>query len=93
MLSGSLALWHLLLAEFDITYTTQKSMKGQPIAKHLAENQMEGYQPMMDLFSNESILNIESEEENIDWCMCCDGAVNIYESVIGAVLISTTGAH
>lgn len=93
VLLGRLARWHLLLVEFDITYVTQKSVKGQAIADHLAENPVEGFQPMMDLFPDESILNIESEEENTEWRMYFDGAVNIHGSGIWAVLVSPTGAH
>lgn len=93
VVSGRLARWHLLFAEFDITYVTQKSMKGQAIADHLAENPMEGFQPMTNLFPDECILNIESEEENTDWRKNFDGAVNIHGNGIGVVLVSPTGAH
>lgn len=64
-LFGRLARWHLLLAKFDITYITQKSIKGHAIADHLANNPVEGYQPMMDLFPEEPILSIEPEEKVI----------------------------
>lgn len=59
----------ILLVEFDITYVTQKSMKGQAIADHLAENSIEGYKPMTDLFLGVSILNIKPEEEHSNWLM------------------------
>lgn len=55
-LLGRLARWHLLLAKFDITHVTHKSMKGQAIANHQAENLVEGCQPttyllqLMDVF-------------------------------------------
>lgn len=58
VLSSRLVCWHLLLPEFDITYITEKSMKGQAIADHLAENLIEGYQPITDLFSDKSIVSI-----------------------------------
>lgn len=42
-LTGSLTRWHLLLAEFDITYLTQKKLKGQAIVDYLAKNPVDGY--------------------------------------------------
>lgn len=77
-----------MLAKFDITYVTQKTMKRQAIADHLAENSVEGYQPMTNLFPDESIPNIEPEEKNFNWCMHYDGAVNIHGNKIRAILIS-----
>lgn len=62
-----------LLVEFDITYVTQKSIKRQAIADHLAGNLVEGYQPMTSLFPDESILNIELKEEHSIKCMYFDG--------------------
>lgn len=63
-------------------------MKGQATTDHLAENPMEGYQPMTDLFPDESILNIESEEEHTNWRMYFDWAVNLHGRGIGTILIS-----
>lgn len=48
---------------------------------------------MTDLFPDESILNIESEEEHTNWQMYFDAAVNIHGNGIGAVLVSPTGTH
>lgn len=33
-----LTCWHLLLVEFDVTYVTQKLLKGQAIVDHFVEN-------------------------------------------------------
>lgn len=60
VLLGRLAWWHHLLVEYDITCIMQKSKKGQAIADHLAENPVDAYQPITDLFPDESILNIEA---------------------------------
>lgn len=38
MPTGKLANWEILLSEFDIVYVTQKAIKGQALADHLAEN-------------------------------------------------------
>ncbi|XP_070020842.1 uncharacterized protein [Nicotiana sylvestris] len=35
---GKLAKWQILLSEFDIVYMTQKAVKRQALADHLAEN-------------------------------------------------------
>nr|XP_004244870.1 uncharacterized protein LOC101246363 [Solanum lycopersicum] len=35
---GKLAKWQMLLSEFDIVYVTQKAIKAQALAGHLAEN-------------------------------------------------------
>lgn len=48
VLSRRHAIRHLLSTEFDITFITQKSIKGQLIADHLAENPIENYNPMAD---------------------------------------------
>ncbi|XP_070025960.1 uncharacterized protein [Nicotiana sylvestris] len=40
MPTGKLAKWKILLSEFDIVYVTQKAVKGQALADHLAENHM-----------------------------------------------------
>lgn len=66
-LSGRLAWWYLLLAEFDINHVMQKPTKGQAIADHLAVNSIGVY--IIDHFPDESILNIEAEEEHHNWQM------------------------
>lgn len=58
---------HLLLAEFDFTYIRQKSVKGQEIIDSLAENSINGYQPINDLSPDEVILNVETEKEHPNW--------------------------
>lgn len=68
----------------------QKSVMGQD---HLAENLIDGYQPMASGFPDESILKIETEEEHPTWIMYFEGAANVPKNGIGAILISPTGAH
>lgn len=60
-LSGRLARWRLFLAYFDIIYVKNKLIKGQEIVDHLAENPINGYQPMTNLFPYESVLKKETE--------------------------------
>ncbi|XP_070039440.1 uncharacterized protein [Nicotiana tomentosiformis] len=57
MPTGKLAKWQILLSEFDIVYITQKAMKGQALANHLAENQVDGdYEPLTTYFPDEKVL-------------------------------------
>ena len=59
--SGRVARWQMLLAEFDITYVTQKSIKGQAIADHLAHLPLPRYEPVRTDFPDESILFTDVE--------------------------------
>ena len=49
----------MLLSEFDIVYMTQKAIKGQALADHLAEN--EGYEPLKTYFPDEEVLFVGEE--------------------------------
>ncbi|XP_070022842.1 uncharacterized protein [Nicotiana sylvestris] len=56
MPTGKLAKWQILLSEFDIVYVTQKTVKGQALADHIAENPMNGgYEPLKIYFPNEEV--------------------------------------
>ena len=61
----------MLLAEFDITYVTQKSVKGQAIADHLAHLPLPQYEPVRTDFPDESILfaGIEEAKDDDLWTM------------------------
>lgn len=61
-LSRRITKWLLLLAEFDIIYVTSKEIKGQAIADHLPDNPVEDYEAITFSFQDESILVIDSEE-------------------------------
>lgn len=52
------------LIQIDITYITQKPMKGA-LVDHLVENLVEDYEPMADFFLDESILSIETQEDTL----------------------------
>ncbi|XP_070041323.1 uncharacterized protein [Nicotiana tomentosiformis] len=53
---GKLAKWQILLSELDIIYVTQKAVKGQALADHLAENPVDGeYEPLKMYFPNEEV--------------------------------------
>lgn len=54
-------------------------MKGHAIVDHLVDNPLEGYQPIIDLFPYESILDIEPEEEQSNLLMYFGGTINLHE--------------
>ena len=72
-LVGKLIKWQVLLSEFDIINSFQKSVKGQAIADMLVEN----------------LQNIASSEERLDdhiltlvddkWTMYFDGVTNLFD--------------
>ncbi|XP_077240233.1 uncharacterized protein LOC143880804 [Tasmannia lanceolata] len=86
-LTGRTARWLLLLSEFDITYVTQKSVKGRVIAEHLADSPVEESAFLKAEFPDEEIMDIEEDTPNTRWTMYFDGAVNNQGQGIGAVLI------
>ena len=56
MPTGKLAKWQMLLSEFDIVFVTQKAIKAQALADHLAENLAdEEYEPLKTYFPNEEV--------------------------------------
>ncbi|XP_058100696.1 uncharacterized protein LOC131245334 [Magnolia sinica] len=85
-----IAKWKLLLSKFDITYVTQKAIKGQALADHLATHSLPDYQPLKTFFPDNDILLIEEEEERKagEWTLFFDGAVNSKGSGVGAILYS-----
>ncbi|XP_077228342.1 uncharacterized protein LOC143861287 [Tasmannia lanceolata] len=80
--------WLLLLSEFDITYVTQKSVKGWVIAEHLADSPVEENAFLKAEFPDEEIMDVEEDTPNTRWTMYFDGAVNNQGQGVGAVLVS-----
>ncbi|PKI76924.1 hypothetical protein CRG98_002711 [Punica granatum] len=76
------------LTEYDIEYVPRTSVKGQAIADHLAEFPIEDDTPINSDFSDEGILQVDSEENKFAWKMYFDRAVNSTGSGIATVLIS-----
>ena len=85
-LVGKLAKWQILISEFDIQTSSQKSVKGRVIADMLAECPGEARE---DNLPDDRILSTEEHT----WTMFFDGAVNLSGSGTGAVLISPDGQH
>ncbi|XP_069148198.1 uncharacterized protein [Solanum lycopersicum] len=56
MPTGKLAKWQMLLSEFDIVYMTEKEIKAQALADHLAENPRdEEYEALKTYFHDEEV--------------------------------------
>nr|XP_027093622.1 uncharacterized protein LOC113714023 [Coffea arabica] len=98
MLTGRLAKWQMILSEFDIVFTSQKAVKGQAIADHMAENPNDDdYQPLHTYFPDEEVLLVGTAEDMSEscpeWRLFFDGAANSFGAGIGAVLVSPEGKH
>ncbi|XP_058068594.1 uncharacterized protein LOC131217661 [Magnolia sinica] len=89
-LTGRIAKWQLLLSEFSITYVTQKVIKGQTLADHLAAHSLPDYQPLKTFFFDEDILLIKEEEGRKagEWTLFFNGAINSKGSGVGDILYS-----
>nr|XP_027120512.1 uncharacterized protein LOC113737482 [Coffea arabica] len=98
MPTGRLAKWQMILSEFDIVFTSQKAVKGQAIAGHLAENPKDDdYQPLHTYFPDEKVLFVGAveymSERCPEWRLFFDGAANSFGVGIGAVLVSPEVKH
>ncbi|XP_024634522.1 uncharacterized protein [Medicago truncatula] len=103
-LTGRIARWQMLLSEYDIVYRTQKAIKGSILADHLAHQPIEDYQPIKFDFPDEEVMYLkakdcdepvfgEGPDPESEWGLIFDGAVNVYGSGIGAVLVTPKGTH
>ncbi|XP_070049187.1 uncharacterized protein [Nicotiana tomentosiformis] len=93
---GKLAKWKILLSELDIVYVTQKAVKGQALADHLAENLVdEEYKPLKMYFPDEelSFVGEDTTEAYDGWMMLFDGPANFKGVGIRAVLVLKIGQH
>ncbi|XP_070040813.1 uncharacterized protein [Nicotiana tomentosiformis] len=93
---GKLAKWKILLSKFDIIYVTQKAVKGQALADHLAKSPVEGeYEPLKMYFPDEqmSFIGEDIAEAYDGWKMFFDGFANFKGVGIGAVLVPEAGQH
>ncbi|XP_019262195.1 PREDICTED: uncharacterized protein LOC109240029 [Nicotiana attenuata] len=94
--TGKLAKWQILLSEFDIVYVTQKAIKGQALADHLAENPVdEEYKPLRTYFLDEEVLFAKEDisEAYSGWRIFFYGAANFKGVGVGAVLVSKSRQH
>ncbi|XP_042493217.1 uncharacterized protein LOC122072850 [Macadamia integrifolia] len=92
-LTGKLAHWLLLLAEFNIVYVTQKSIKGSVIIEHLSAHPVVDTRPLNDIFPDEDVVSVEVEDEVGIWQMFFDGATNHKGCGAGVLLITPEGLN
>ena len=85
VLNNRMAKWVFLLSEFDISYVTQKAIKGQVVADFLADNPILEEIEKEAEFPDNEIMEVEAEE---DWKLYFDGAANRNGYGIGILLIS-----
>ena len=79
MSTGNLAVWQMLLSEFNIVYMTLKAIKAQALSNHFEENPVdEWYEPLKTYFHDEevSFLGEEISEAYSGWRLFFDGAAN-----------------
>ena len=60
---GRCVKWQVLLSQYDITFVTQKSMKGQAMADNLADFPLLEYQLLQTQFLDEDILFAMEDSE------------------------------
>lgn len=72
---------------------TQKAVKGQAIADHLADNPVDDYQSIGWEFPDEDIMAISTCEDEKTWRMYFDEASNVIGNGVGAVIIFPDGQH
>ena len=89
-LTGRLMRWLILLAEFDIQYVSQKSIKGSIVVDHLASLLKSDDRPVDDDFPDEEFVAMTSLS---GWCLYFDGATNQLGYEIGVLLVSPQGDH
>lgn len=89
-LTGRTARWQFIFSKLDITYVTQKSIKGQAVADHLASHPLPDYEPLRTDFPDEEILFATEEEAPMsdEWTIYLDGAMNEDGSGVGLVQLS-----
>ena len=88
-LTGKLARWLLLFAEFELRYVTRKSVKGKAVAEFLADHPVEGPEDTEFEFPDEDVMTVAEEA----WVLYFDGAANQKGYGIGVLLIAPNGSH
>lgn len=67
----------MMISEFNITYVSQKAIKGQVITNFLVDGPADEPSSLRFDFPDEHILCVEVESRKIvRWNMCFDGVVN-----------------
>ena len=82
--------WQNFLSQFDITYVTQKAIKGYAIAEHLTLLPLPVFDEIKSEFSDEDLMTIQDPRDLV-WSLYFDGAMNMKGRGIGVVLLSPEG--
>ncbi|XP_057999102.1 uncharacterized protein LOC131177943 [Hevea brasiliensis] len=92
---GRIAKWQVMLSQYDIVYMTKKVVKGNVIVDLLVENPIDDYEALNFEFPYEHVNAVSTDIEGHDdvWEMYFNGAVNISDNGIAAVLLSPDGNH
>ncbi|RDX86333.1 hypothetical protein CR513_32332, partial [Mucuna pruriens] len=78
-LTGRITRWQMTLSEYDITYVSQKTIKGSALAEHLAYHPLTNPQPLLHEFPNGHIMatmGIGPQPED-EWMMWFNEASNL----------------
>ena len=89
-LTERLVRWQSFLSQFEITYVTQKAIKGYAIAEHLAHLPLPIFNEINSEFSDEDLMTIQDPRDLV-WSLYFDGAMNMKGRGIGVVLLSPEG--
>ena len=79
--------WQSFLSQFDITYVTQKIVKGYTIVEHLAQLSLPVFDKINSKFSDEDLMTIQDPRDLV-WSLYFDRAMNMKGRGIGVVLLS-----
>ncbi|PIN26249.1 Ribonuclease H [Handroanthus impetiginosus] len=85
VLSGRLAKWSIIFNQYEITYVSQKAVKGQVLANFLADHPIPSELELSYEFSYEDVLFIEILPA---WMMLFDGAARSDGTGAGVVFVS-----
>ncbi|XP_050896194.1 uncharacterized protein LOC127102920 [Lathyrus oleraceus] len=99
-LTGRVSNWQMILIEYDIQYTTKKTIKSSIVVDYLAHQPIEDYQQMKFDFPDKDMLfikeyyNIPDPDEGLEpgsrWTLVFNGASNALGSGVGVVITSPT---
>ena len=75
-LTERLVRWQNFLSQFDITYVTQKAIKGYAIIEHLAHLPLLIFDEINSKFLDEDLMTIQDPRDLV-WSLYFDGAMNM----------------
>ena len=82
--------WQSFLSQFDITYVTQKVIKGYAIAEHLVHIPLPIFDEINSEFLDEDLMTIQDPRDLV-WSLYFDRTMNMKGRGIKVVLLSPKG--